>query len=126
MLCLWLLVVFCVCLLFLFIRIQRPKNFPPGPQPIPLFGNLFHFNIKNPLKDFEKLAEQYGNIYSLYFGTKPAVVLNGLNAVRDALVNKFADCSGRPQNLVKDVTEGKGVIIADYGPQWKEHRRFAS
>ncbi|KAI5105519.1 cytochrome P450, family 2, subfamily X, polypeptide 9, partial [Silurus meridionalis] len=71
------------------------------------------------------LAEQYGNIYSLYFGTKPAVVLNGLNAVRDALVNKFADCSGRPQNLVKDVTEGKGVIIADYGPQWKEHRRFA-
>ncbi|XP_053362025.1 cytochrome P450 2F2-like [Clarias gariepinus] len=121
----WILVVFCVCLLFLFIRIQRPKNFPPGPRPIPLFGNLFHFNIKNPLKDFEKLAEKYGNVYSLSIGTKPAVVLNGLQAVREALVNKSSDFSGRPQTLVKDVHRGKGVIMADYGFQWKEHRRFA-
>ncbi|KAF5897978.1 cytochrome P450 2F2-like [Clarias magur] len=121
----WILVVFCVCLLFLFIRIQRPKNFPPGPRPIPIFGNLFHFNIKNPLKDFEKLAKQYGNIYSLYIGTKPAVVLNGLQAVREALVNKSADFSDRPQTLVKDVQKGKGVVLADYGLQWKEHRRFA-
>ncbi|XP_053538031.1 cytochrome P450 2F2 isoform X2 [Ictalurus punctatus] len=121
----WLLVVFCVCLLFLFIRIQRPKNLPPGPRPIPIFGNLFQFNIKNPLKDFEKLAEQYGNIYSLYIGTKPAVVLNGLKVIREALVTKSADFSGRPQNMLKDVTEGKGVIMADYGRQWKEHRRFA-
>ncbi|MCJ8734451.1 hypothetical protein PDJAM_G00235500 [Pangasius djambal] len=121
----WILVVFCVCLFVLFIRIQRPKNFPPGPQPIPIFGNLFHINIKNPLKDFGKLAEQYGNIYSLYIGTKPVVVLNGLKAIREALVTKSADFSGRPHGLIKDVTEGKGVIMADYGLQWKEHRRFA-
>ncbi|XP_053362079.1 cytochrome P450 2F2-like [Clarias gariepinus] len=119
------LVVFCVCLLFFFIRLQRPKNFPPGPRPLPIFGNLFHFNIKNPLKDFEKLAEQYGNIYSLYIGTKPAVVLNGLKVIREALVTKSEDFSGRPQNIIKDLTEGKGVIMADYGLQWKEHRRFA-
>ncbi|KAM9470718.1 cytochrome P450 2D3-like isoform 2-T2 [Clarias gariepinus] len=121
----WILVVFCVCLLFLFIRIQRPKNFPPGPRPIPVFGNLFHFNIKNPLKDFEKLGEQYGKIYSLYIGTKPAVVLNGLKAIKEALVTKSADFSDRPQNLHKDVHAGRGVIMADYGTQWKEHRRFA-
>ncbi|XP_053362029.1 cytochrome P450 2F2-like [Clarias gariepinus] len=121
----WILVVFCVCLLFFFIRIQRPKNFPPGPRPIPILGNLFHFNIKNPLKDFEKLAEQYGNIYSLYIGTKPAVVLNGFKTIREALVMKSGDFSGRPQSLSMDVTKGKGVIIADYSLHWKEHRRFA-
>ncbi|TSS60380.1 Cytochrome P450 2D3 [Bagarius yarrelli] len=121
----WLLVVFCVCLLFLIIRIQRPKNFPPGPPPIPLFGNLFQFTLKNPLKDFEKLAERYGNVYSLYVGMKPVVVLHGLKVIREALVNKAADFSGRPQNLVRDVTRGKGIILADYGVQWKEHRRFA-
>ncbi|KAG7314519.1 hypothetical protein KOW79_021822 [Hemibagrus wyckioides] len=58
----WILAVFCVCLFFLFIRIQRPKNFPPGPEPIPIP------NIKNPLKDFERFAERYGNIYSLHSG----------------------------------------------------------
>ncbi|XP_053473406.1 cytochrome P450 2D3 [Ictalurus furcatus] len=121
----WILAVFCVCLFFLFIRIQRPKNFPPGPRPIPIFGNLFQLNINNPLKDFERLAERYGKVYSLYIGRRPAVVLTGLKAIKEALVTKSADFSGRPENLlVSHVTEMKGVIMADYGPVWKEHRRF--
>ncbi|KAF4086066.1 hypothetical protein AMELA_G00101850 [Ameiurus melas] len=119
------LVGFCVYLFFHFITIRRPKNFPPGPQPIPIFGNLFQLNIKNPLKDFERFAERYGNVYSLYFGRRPTVVLNGLKSIKEALVTKSADFSGRPQNLmVSHMRESKGVIMADYGPQWKEHRRF--
>ncbi|KAL7885458.1 hypothetical protein AOLI_G00057530 [Acnodon oligacanthus] len=115
-----------ICLLILFIRIQRPKNFPPGPQPVPIFGSLFQLNITNPLKDFERLAECYGNIYSIYIGGTPAIVLTGFKAIKEALVTKAADFSGRPQNLLAShVTEGKGVIMADYGPGWKEHRRFA-
>ncbi|KAF5897982.1 cytochrome P450 2D3-like, partial [Clarias magur] len=106
--------------------IQKPKNFPPGPRPLPIFGNLLHFNINNPLKDFGLLAERYGNVYSLYLGRSPAVVLNGLKAIKEALVTKSADFSGRPQNLlISHMMEGKGVIMADYGPAWKEHRRFA-
>ncbi|XP_060782735.1 cytochrome P450 2D3-like [Neoarius graeffei] len=121
------LVGFCVCLLFLLIRVQRPKNFPPGPRPLPIFGNVFHLNIRNPMKDFEMFAERYGDIYSLYLGRKPAVVLHGLKAIKEALVTKSADFSGRPQNvLFNHMTEGgKGIVMADYGPAWKEHRRFA-
>ncbi|XP_037396611.1 cytochrome P450 2D3-like isoform X3 [Pygocentrus nattereri] len=115
-----------IFLLFLFIRTQRPKNFPPGPRPLPLFGNLFQLNITNPLKDFEKLAERYGNVYSLYIGGTPAVVLTGLKALKEAFVNKAADFSGRPQNLlISHAAEGKGIVLLDYGPAWKEHRRFA-
>ncbi|XP_053361821.1 cytochrome P450 2F2-like [Clarias gariepinus] len=116
----------CIFLFFFLIRIQKPKNFPPGPRPLPMVGNLLHFNINNPLKDFELLAERYGNVYSLYLGRSPAVVLNGLNAIKEALVTKYADFSGRPQNLlISHMMEGKGVALADYGPAWKEHRRFA-
>ncbi|XP_036424096.1 cytochrome P450 2F2-like [Colossoma macropomum] len=118
----WIFILF----LFLFIRIQRPKNFPPGPRPVPIFGNLFELNITNPLKDFERLAQRYGNVYSFYFGARPTVVLTGLKAVKEALVTNGADFSGRPQNLlVSDATEGKGIVLVDYGPTWKEHRRFA-
>ncbi|KAI5608343.1 cytochrome P450, family 2, subfamily X, polypeptide 9 [Silurus asotus] len=121
----WVLAVFCVCLVFLFIWIQKPKNFPPGPWPIPIFGNLFQLDINNPLKDLERLAKCYGKVYSLYFGRRPAVVLTGLKAIKEALVTKSADFSGRPDNLlVSNVMEKKGVIMADYGPGWKEHRRF--
>ncbi|KAI4885973.1 hypothetical protein NFI96_033066 [Prochilodus magdalenae] len=115
-----------IILLFILIRIQRPKNFPPGPWPVPIFGNLFQLNIANPLKDFERLAVRYGNIYSLCFGSRPVVVLTGLEAIKEALVNKAADFSGRPQNImISHLTEGKGIIFLDYGPAWKEHRRFA-
>ncbi|XP_066504990.1 cytochrome P450 2D3-like [Hoplias malabaricus] len=121
LLLLWIVICF-----FFFFRIQRPRNFPPGPWPVPIFGNLFYLNITNPLQDFERLAGRYGKVYSLYFGRTPAVVLTGLKAVKEALVTNSAEYSGRPQNiLVSHVTEGEGIILADYGLRWKEHRRFA-
>ncbi|KAF5891126.1 cytochrome P450 2D3-like, partial [Clarias magur] len=120
----WILSVFCVCLFFLFMRTKRPTNFPPGPRAIPIFGNLLQLNIDNPLKDFERLAKRYGKVYSLYIG-RPVVVLNGLKAIKEALVDKSEYFSGRPRNiLVTHVMEDKGVVMADFGPGWKELRRF--
>ncbi|XP_050955619.1 cytochrome P450 2F2-like isoform X2 [Labeo rohita] len=116
----------CIFLLFFFIQIPRPKNFPPGPRPLPLFGNLLELNINNPLKDFERLADRYGKVYSLYIGSRPWVFLNGFEVLKEALVTKAVDFAGRPQDLmVNHITKGSGVILSDYGPSWKEHRRFA-
>ena len=42
-------------LLFYLFRNQRPKNFPPGPRIIPIFGNMFHLSLINPLNDFRKV-----------------------------------------------------------------------
>uniref|UniRef100_A0A673N397 Cytochrome P450, family 2, subfamily X, polypeptide 9 n=1 Tax=Sinocyclocheilus rhinocerous TaxID=307959 RepID=A0A673N397_9TELE len=122
------LVWICIFLLFLFIQIPRPKNFPPGPRPLPLFVNLLELNISNPLKDFERLADRYGKVYSLYLGSKPWVVLNGFEVLKEALLTKAVDFAGRPQDLMQfstlsDIT--LSVILSDYGPSWKEHRRFA-
>uniref|UniRef100_A0A667WAP7 Cytochrome P450, family 2, subfamily X, polypeptide 9 n=1 Tax=Myripristis murdjan TaxID=586833 RepID=A0A667WAP7_9TELE len=116
----------CVCLLCLHLKNQRPKNFPPGPTPLPIFGTIFSLSLQNPLKDFERLRKHYGDVYSLFIGPTPVVVINGLQAMKEALVTKGADFAGRPQDrMVNDVTERKGVILADYGPAWREHRRFA-
>uniref|UniRef100_A0A8C2HR44 Cytochrome P450, family 2, subfamily X, polypeptide 9 n=1 Tax=Cyprinus carpio TaxID=7962 RepID=A0A8C2HR44_CYPCA len=106
------LVWICIFLLFLFIQIPRPKNFPPGPRPLPLFGNLLELNINNPLKDFERLADRYGKVYSLYLGSKPWVVLNGFEVLKEALVTKAVDFAGRPQDLmVNHITKGSGKYI---------------
>ncbi|KAI9547519.1 hypothetical protein NQZ68_017072 [Dissostichus eleginoides] len=108
------------------IRLKLPKNFPPGPSPLPILGNILELSLDNPLKDFERLRNTYGNVYSVFLGTKAAVVINGMKAMKDAIVTKGIDFAGRPQDLfVNDSTERKGIILADYGPRWKDHRRFA-
>ncbi|XP_039551127.1 cytochrome P450 2B15-like [Pimephales promelas] len=116
----------CIFFIFLLVRIQRPKNFPPGPRPLPVFGNLLHVNMANPLKDLERFAERYGNIFSLYTGSRPAVFLNSFKVIKEALVTKAQDFSGRPQDfMISHISENRGVVLANYGPLWKDHRRFA-
>ncbi|XP_070828228.1 cytochrome P450 2J6-like [Chaetodon trifascialis] len=116
----------CVFYVILQFISRRPKNFPPGPPALPILGNILHLSLENPLKDFEKLRKSYGNVYSLFLGSKPAVVINGVKAMKEALMNNANEFAGRPQDIfVSDATQRKGVILADYGSSWKEHRRFA-
>ncbi|XP_046897326.1 cytochrome P450 2B4-like isoform X2 [Hypomesus transpacificus] len=106
--------------------VRRPVGFPPGPCPLPFIGNILQLSATNPLKDLERLSQRYGKIFSLYLGSGPVVVLTGTETIREALVTRAAEFSGRPDNLmISHITKGKGVILADYGPSWKEHRRFA-
>ncbi|XP_076589334.1 cytochrome P450 2D15-like [Chaetodon auriga] len=118
-----------VLLLLLLGQNRRPKNFPPGPRPIPIIGNLLELNLKNPIADLNRLAKRYGNVYSMFIGPRPAVIINGVQALKEALVNKAADFSGRPQNLmvnhaVQVKAHAPGVALADYNNVWKEQRRF--
>ncbi|CAN9499486.1 unnamed protein product [Ophioblennius macclurei] len=116
----------CVCFVIYQLKPRRPKNFPPGPPVVPVLGNLLHLNLENPLKDFERLRKRYGDVYSFYIGPRRAVIINGLKAVKEAMITKGADFAGRPQNLFINAINGsKGVVLVDYGSTWKEHRRFA-
>ncbi|XP_013883933.1 cytochrome P450 2F2 isoform X2 [Austrofundulus limnaeus] len=117
---------FCFCFILLQLKPRRPKNFPPGPFTLPVLGNLLHLTSENPLKELKKLKQSYGNVYSLFIGPKPAVVINGLKTMKEAMVVKAKDFAGRPQDLfVNDLTQNKGVILVDYGPVWRDHRRFS-
>ncbi|KAJ3596613.1 hypothetical protein NHX12_003017 [Muraenolepis orangiensis] len=72
------------------------------------------------------LRQRYGNVFSLFFGNRPAVILNGTKAIREAFISKANDFAGRPDELLlSNLTEGKGVIMANHGPSWRDHRRFA-
>uniref|UniRef100_H3CMS2 Cytochrome P450, family 2, subfamily X, polypeptide 9 n=1 Tax=Tetraodon nigroviridis TaxID=99883 RepID=H3CMS2_TETNG len=115
-----------ILILVLLLKSPRPKNFPPGPQVLPLLGNILELASENPLQDFERLRKTYGNIYSLYLGRKPAVVISGLKTIKEALVTKGSDFSGRPQDMfINDAIKTNGIVLQDYDNAWKDHRRFA-
>lgn len=58
-----------------------------------------------------QLAKSYGNVYSLFIGPKPVVIINGVKAMKEAMVTKAIDFAGRPQDLfINDVTRRKGEV----------------
>ncbi|XP_043937204.1 vitamin D 25-hydroxylase-like [Protopterus annectens] len=109
----------------LFWKWRRPRNFPPGPWALPIIGNLLQVDYRNPLPDFKQMAKRYGNVYSIFVGGDPLVILNGYQTVKDALVNHAAEFSDRPSDpLFIKATNMKGIITAPYGQPWKEQRRI--
>ncbi|XP_077156772.1 cytochrome P450 2U1-like [Paroedura picta] len=135
---------------------RPPRGLPPGPKPWPLVGNfafavLPHFlgrqglrrvckmyssedaapgrgssRLPSPHLLFTQLAKEHGSILCFFHGSRPVVMLNDFEAVRDALVLQADVFSDRPSiAITKLITEGKGVIFAPYGPVWKKQRKFS-
>ncbi|XP_068416258.1 cytochrome P450 2D6 isoform X2 [Eschrichtius robustus] len=75
-------------------------RYPPGPMPLPGLGNLLQVNSQDPLLSFSQLRRRFGDVFSLQQVWTPVVVLNGLAAVREALVYRSQDTSDRPSATV--------------------------
>lgn len=104
---------------------RQLANIPPGPRPWPVVGNFGGFLIPsfvqrrfgkrsassdtNAASVLTEQANVYGNVYSLFVGSQLVVVLNGYEAVKDALSNHpevFSDRPGVP--AISIMTKRKG------------------
>ena len=84
------------------------KRLPPGPLTLPLIGSLpfLGLDIREPLR---KMAAKYGDVYTIYLGSRRVVVLNGYDVIKEAFVKNGNVFSGRaPVFFVTLVTEGYG------------------
>ncbi|XP_005865382.2 PREDICTED: cytochrome P450 2C18, partial [Myotis brandtii] len=72
-----------------------------------------------------QLSKVYGPVFTVYFGMKPTVVLHGYEAVKEALIDKGEEFSGRGSFPVAEkANQGFGIIFSN-GKRWKEIRRFS-
>ncbi|KAE8605400.1 hypothetical protein XENTR_v10015109 [Xenopus tropicalis] len=100
------------------------KNFPPGPKPLPIIGNIHNINLKRPYLTYLELWKKYGSIFSVQIGSQKMVVLCGYETVKDALVNYAEEFSERPViPIFLDAVKEYGVIFS-HGENWKVMRRF--
>uniref|UniRef100_A0A8C0JIM7 Cytochrome P450 n=1 Tax=Chelonoidis abingdonii TaxID=106734 RepID=A0A8C0JIM7_CHEAB len=72
-----------------------------------------------------QLSAKYGPVFTVYFGSKPIVVLCGHEAVKEALVDQAEEFSGRAHMpTVEKNFHGFGVVFAN-GERWRQLRRFS-
>ncbi|XP_066278634.1 cytochrome P450 2B1-like [Branchiostoma lanceolatum] len=117
------LLVFYLCLQNFRLR----RKYPPGPRAWPIVGNLRDL-ARGQHRVFAEWRLKYGDIFTVWLGPRPAVVLNGQDAVKEALQKHGDIFSSRPDLFLwgKIIpTRGKGLTAAPYGPEWKETRKVA-
>ena len=59
-----------IALYYVKVKIQR-RNWPPGPFPYPLIGNLIEViraDADQPFRAIDKLSKKYGNIHMIKLG----------------------------------------------------------
>uniref|UniRef100_A0A803KD05 Uncharacterized protein n=1 Tax=Xenopus tropicalis TaxID=8364 RepID=A0A803KD05_XENTR len=102
----------------------KKVNLPPGPTPLPLIGNLMNIKKGKMVNSLMKLWEQYGAVYTLYFGTQPVIVLCGYDAVKEALVDQAEAFGARGKiSSLDPVTQGYGIGFSN-GERWRQMRHF--
>nr|XP_056706038.1 cytochrome P450 2J5-like [Euleptes europaea] len=115
-----------ICLLIMqFLKLLwMRRQYPSGPIPFPLIGSLWKVGWKFRRDVLLKLASSYGNVFTLWVGHTPVVVVSGYEAVEDALVSNSDALSGRPLiPFFKVLGNEKGIMFSN-GETWWQQRHF--
>eukprot|EP00088_Acartia_fossae_P043927 TRINITY_DN4649_c0_g2_i1.p1 TRINITY_DN4649_c0_g2~~TRINITY_DN4649_c0_g2_i1.p1 ORF type:complete len:489 (+),score=168.74 TRINITY_DN4649_c0_g2_i1:31-1497(+) len=101
----------------------RPRDFPPGPPCFGVLGSLPYLDVRNLTRSFNKLTDKYGDVFSIFIGTKPVVVINTPEAIKEAF--ERPEFSGRPGNFSGTFFQkGRTGITTTEGAHWKSQRSF--
>ncbi|XP_041350185.1 cytochrome P450 2C23-like [Gigantopelta aegis] len=117
------ILVFVSVFLLLFWYLRRDNSgLPPGPG---ILGSMLAMKGGDPRPAFRKLREQYGDIFTVYFGTMQVTVMNGYDVLKDAFVKHGDKFTDRPKMFLTDELGdgGKGVIFSS-GHVWSEQRKL--
>ena len=74
------------------------------------------------------MAQKYGDVFSLMLGNRLVVVLNGLDAIQEALIKHSTAFAGRPQlhTFKLGNRQGNSLTLSDYSPQWRLTRKISA
>ncbi|KAK5869999.1 hypothetical protein PBY51_024669 [Eleginops maclovinus] len=122
-----LLFIFAVLLVVYFLDKKDPPNFPPGPPSLPLLGNIFNIESKQPHIYLTKLADVYGNVFCIRLGRHKTVFVCGWKMVKEAIVRQADNFVDRPFSpMVTRIYSGNSAgLFFSNGRVWRRQRRFA-
>ncbi|CAG5862877.1 unnamed protein product [Menidia menidia] len=98
-----------------------------GPPALPVLGNIFSIESKQPHIYLTKLADVYGNVFCIRLGRNKTVFVSGWKMVKEALVTQAENFVDRPYSpMVSRIYSGNsGGLFFSNGKVWRRQRRFA-
>ncbi|XP_075519726.1 trans-cinnamate 4-monooxygenase-like [Primulina tabacum] len=106
----------------------RGKKFklPPGPIPVPIFGNWLQVGDDLNHRNLVDYAKKFGEIFLLRMGQRNLVVVSSPDLSKEVLHTQGVEFGSRTRNVVLDIFTGKGqdMVFTVYGEHWRKMRRI--
>ena len=100
---------------------------PPGPSPVPLLGTLHLMDPERPYQSLRDWAAEFGPVFTMWTGPRPAVVVTDLQLIREAAERAGTELLGRPTSPILDLfSGGPAGIRRSAGQLWAVQRAFVA
>ncbi|XP_053545449.1 cytochrome P450 2A4-like [Bombina bombina] len=124
-----LLLAFCTSFIILilgFKTVWKSSNLPPGPTPLPVLGNILQLRRGELVESLLELSKKYGEVYTIYLGSRATVVFTGYKTVKEILVDRGEEFLGRGEISSFDTHyRNYGLAFTNDMNRWRELRRFS-
>ncbi|KAL7152170.1 hypothetical protein ABFS83_04G079200 [Erythranthe nasuta] len=104
----------------------RKFKLPPGPIPVPIFGNWLQVGDDLNHRNLTDYAKRLGDIFLLRMGQRNLVVVSSPELAKEVLHTQGVEFGSRTRNVVFDIFTGKGqdMVFTVYGEHWRKMRRI--
>ncbi|CAL4973417.1 unnamed protein product [Urochloa decumbens] len=104
----------------------RKLRLPPGPVPVPIFGNWLQVGDDLNHRNLAALARRFGDIFLLRMGQRNLVVVSSPPLAQEVVHTQGVEFGSRTRNVVFDIFTGNGqdMVFTVYGDHWRKMRRI--
>lgn len=113
-------------LLKLFLQRSNAK-LPPGPKPMPIFGNIFELGEK-PHRSFTRLSEIYGPLISLKLGAITTIVISSSEVAKEMFLKNDQNLCNRtiPDSVKASNHDKLSISWLPVSTKWRNLRKIST
>lgn len=102
------------------------RRMPPGPPPLPFLGNKLQIPATKQWVQFQRWADTYGPLFTLWVGRRPTVVISDPVVAADLLEARSSKYSSRPRMVAMGelLWDHASILVQPYGKPWSVRRRL--